>query len=1602
VIKTALMLERGFILPNYDFKYPNENIPFDEWGLKVAARQQPWPFGKRWASVNGFGFGGTNGHVVVSILGRYSWRRCILLTFTFLRQMTKGPLERKTMKEEVDTQTCERLFVVTANDKSSAEKTMQNLGIYLEQRPEVFQNDLLSNLAYTLGQRKSFHPWRIAVSASSSAELVEILSSGKISPVKQDADTPRLGWIFTGQGAQWWAMGRELLHTYPVYAAALKLADSHLTSIGAKFSLLEELEKEEDQTLINAAYLSQPSCTAIQLALVDLLRSWGICPSAVAGHSSGEIGAAYAANLITFEDAMTVAYHRGRLVPLLKQKHPTLNGCMMAVGASKDQIVPLLDQISSFLGQARIACINSPSSITISGDEPAVTLLQALLENEYPGIFVRKLQVDTAYHSHHMDLVAKEYTQALQGLKAPMPSEIPFFSSLLGRLATNEELDPTYWVQNLTCPVRFDEAVQAMCGSTHDQKLPINVICELGPHAALQGPIKQILKHVGSAALKTTYVSVLQRKKNAVTTALSMVGSLFIKGAMLNMGSINFPTPLERAPQVLVDMPRYSWNHSSKFYHESRITSVHKHHDVPRHDIIGNLASYSNDVEPTWRNVVRLDDLPWLRQYQMQGVTMFPISGFLAMAIEAAAQRAMSTNTSWDHIEVEDLNVKTPVMLSEEELEMTIELRKTQGQGDSDASQYVIIRSWSRTRGWNENCTGTITLVLTSSNEVDGQRSQKHQRRSLYAKAVDVAQAATECVSTCHMYSRLSDIGASYGSLFQGLQQCHTSSRGSVARVVKTNTVLEMPHHFESDYILHPASIEQLISMYWPVLSAINPLGTLHLPGSIGKATISSRALESFRAPGDALQAVCEPHGALLDNTPNKFSMFAVDAFGEAVISIENLSTSPIVESKDSSQEVEAQELCYKLDWEPVVERRDSSVEQEPNPCLDTEIFIVHGETAEQVQLASELTERLIKAYGASVTQGSLEAIAPAAKDKLCLVLTELDRPMLSTLSPQRFFALKATLLSAQGVLWVVRGAYHQSNNPESNMVSGLSRTLRSEGALNAFVTLDFDSSEDVHSPRLASIICDVFRLAFGSKERTEEKEFWSRNGTLFTPRVLDDRDMNEFVHGKIHPVTTEPTSLTDLRRPLRGSLATVGAAESLEFRHDHRIVQPLAGEYVEIQVQAVGLSASDLKQPGKVGLECSGVVVAVGCNVPNLSIGDRVAAITTEGSLSTVIRVPYRCAFKAPECISFESLATMPLAYCTAVYALVDQARLSEGESVLIHDAASPLGQAASAVALMLKADAWITVKTEEEKAFLMRHFSIQQDRIWFAGDTNICKMIQDRTEGHGVDVVFNTLVDRRVVRATAACIARFGHFVNIVSVQNPSLDMPCATNTTFFSVDFAALLEHRPSTAQRLLADVSRMLHYGRIHGLQNIPSFSASDAAAALQHVSSANATERSVVVFGRNDVVTVSGERIAHCLSPADLTKAPRIKRDVHLLRGDGTYILIGGTGGLGRKMAEWMVQKGARHLVLLSRSGTLRGQAASQIEALRRADVNVVVRSCNVSNREEVEHLIRHGLSDLPPIRGVVHGAMVLHVSHSTFFPIVLRTHTISRMSSLRT
>lgn len=222
VIKAALMLERGFILPNYDFKQPNPKIPWKEWNMKVPVAQRPWPRGKKYISVNNFGFGGTNGHVVLEAPPFRGRKETVAGDDT----PEKAGQGRK-------------LYVLTANDKASLSQVLKNIVIYLEQRPEIFQMDLTSNLAYTLGERRSLLQWRVAIPALNSFELIEAINGEKYTQGKE-VEPLRLGFIFTGQGAQWYAMGRELYQQYPTFTNSIVRADKGLLALGAGWSLIGE------------------------------------------------------------------------------------------------------------------------------------------------------------------------------------------------------------------------------------------------------------------------------------------------------------------------------------------------------------------------------------------------------------------------------------------------------------------------------------------------------------------------------------------------------------------------------------------------------------------------------------------------------------------------------------------------------------------------------------------------------------------------------------------------------------------------------------------------------------------------------------------------------------------------------------------------------------------------------------------------------------------------------------------------------------------------------------------------------------------------------------------------------------------------------------------------------------------------------------------------------------------------------------------------------------------------------------------------------------------------------------------------------------------
>lgn len=930
----------------------------------------------------------------------------------------------------------------------------------------------------------------------------------------------------------------------------------------------------------------------------------------------------------------------------------------------------------------------------------------------------------------------------------------------------------------------------------------------------------------------------------------------------LDMGAINFPQAMAKPPAVLTDIPRYPWNHQTSYYHQSRFTDIHKFQNDQRSDIIGALAMYSNHTEPTWRNIVRLDELPWLRHHQVQGLTIFPISGFVSMALEAIAQKASWEKVEFDALEVSDLHVATPVMLSEQDLEMTITLRpQTSTLADTGVNAEFVISSWATGKDWTQHCTGIVRTKLVQSHDVQNSRLVESQEKKFQSRLSSIANAANDIVQTDMLYERLSDIGVSYGTTFQGLSECRSSKIGSVSQLVLADTATDMPNHHESSYVVHPTMLEQLISSYWPVLNAQNgSLDVVHLPSSIRKVTVSSKISETLQANGGRLQAFCEPRTPLNNFKSNKLSMFALASIDakEPAITIEDLATAPILEKDTDTEAQSGRELCYKLEWEPAFEEKEQS-----SPAkFDAEFVIVHGETELQLSLAEELASALGALTGSTPETATLSHVE--GSNKICVFLTELDQPILSTLGEHTFEALQKLLTSIQGMLWVVKGAYDNAKNPDSNMIAGFSRTLRSEGTLMNFVTLDLDADTEQSQAGMVNTIIKVLQASLSTDRQSEEAEFMERRGSLLTPRIVNDKDMNEYVHQQVQPSSTAAAHFSDLNRPLRAFIATPGALDTVHFEDDQLAHTPLPGDEVEIQVKAIGINTRDAETamghlPGDdLGMQCSGIVTKVGADVSSIAVGDRVAAITPNGSMSTVARAHNRFLVKLPYHLSFEEAASIPLAYCTAYYSLVDCASLSEGQSVLIHHAATGVGQAAVIVAHMRGAEVYATVRTAEEKTTLVRHHGIPEERIFYAGSDSFAEFLLDETNGVGVDVVFNSLPEGELLRATWRCIAKFGHFVHVGSsnLQHVAFER-CATVSC---VDIFTLLQERPQKLQRVLGDVAKILPFGKTLCAHPITSYSITESTSALQALHVAEPHGAAVVVPREDEMVMVSRPRL----------------------------------------------------------------------------------------------------------------------------------------------
>jgi zearalenone synthase (highly reducing iterative type I polyketide synthase) len=391
--------------------------------------------------------------------------------------------------------------------------------------------------------------------------------------------------------------------------------------------LTEEFSADKKDSKINQAIYSQPICTALQIALVDLLHHWGVRPVAVIGHSSGEIAAAYCKGAISRQSAWKIAYHRGRLTNLIKHLAPHIDGGMLVAGTNEEQALEYIKQVSA--GKVSIACVNSPSNVTVSGDMLGINQLHEILTVD--SIFTRKLKVETAYHSHHMDVIAAAYMESLHDLETlpESDSQALMFSSVTGDIVKSTDLGPKYWVDNMVSMVKFSAGTQLLLNfssgmrdkkrRTRSDKAFVDILLEIGPHSTLEGPLREITQSDEAPKSTTLYLSLLSRGKNALETALEATGRLFVKGYPVDLQKVNsLRANNSGLPAPIADLPSYPWNHSSRYWCESHISAGHRFRKHPRYDLLGAPTADYNPMQPKWRNCIRKSENPWIQDHRVR------------------------------------------------------------------------------------------------------------------------------------------------------------------------------------------------------------------------------------------------------------------------------------------------------------------------------------------------------------------------------------------------------------------------------------------------------------------------------------------------------------------------------------------------------------------------------------------------------------------------------------------------------------------------------------------------------------------------------------------------------------------------------------------------------------------------------------------------------------------------------------------------------------------------------------------------------------------------------------------------------------------------
>ncbi|MDQ2873908.1 MAG: SDR family NAD(P)-dependent oxidoreductase [Actinomycetota bacterium] len=1393
----------------------------------------------------------------------------------------------------------------------------------------------LADVCWSASRRRRHHQHRMAVVGRSRDELRGQLASAAddqadLPGTARGTSKPKLVFVFPGQGSQWTGMSRQLLEREPVFRTAVENCDElirHYTG----WSLLTQLSgDDEDGAWLERTDRVQLALFGIQVGLAAWWRSVGVEPDAVVGHSVGEIAAAYVAGALSLDDAVHIIYERNRLI-----EEALGQGRMLATSLTLDQAHTLL---AGHEAQASVAIINSPRSIVLSGDPGVLEPVAATLRGQET--FHRWINVDFASHSPQMDPLVTRLRESLWAV-FPHRAAVPIVSTVTGSLVDGSALDAAYWARNLRDPVLFGDATRWLREQGHD------VFVEISPHPVLLPAIEDSLYQLSQPGIT---VPSLHRDSDEQQSLLTAVGALYRAGQAI------WWDHLCPSGGRYVRLPAYPWQRHRYWVDQPRETRHPLTADgTAAHPLLGRkLRSPLREVQ--FESELCLSATPYLDGHRVCGRLVFPAAGYLEMLAQA--------------VQDGDPRLLTDVVMHDLLTLTDSEPRRLQTvltpAGDGEARLELF--GWDRgPAAWRCYVTAHATAGPPADNPAP----------------LDLDEVRDRCpreISPAAFYERLRELGLEYGPQFRGIESIRAGDGEAIGRV-------RLPTELAADagrYGVHPALLDACLQLTGAALAGDDVAASPAAAGG-GRDVYLPVRVGSFRVavPGQAQVTGHAIIRAEADGQSRTGDVRLYDGRGQLVAQVLGLQVRKVSRAAlRTALTDDLNDWFYELQWR----RQQRATASPPGPAdLPDErgnrwLILADGGGVGQA-LADQLEQRgdtaTIVERGVRYQHEASRAtfhLDPARPEHFTRMLaadgggyygviylwaldaTPAEHTTAESLSADEALACGGALHLAQALvrqpwapsarLWLLtRGAQAPPLSaappaPAQAPLWGLGRTLRTEHPDLPCVLVDLDNSTASDDARILLAEADAARRG------SHEDQVAFRRGERFVARLTRSAPRSG----------AEPAlSLAESRQGIRLVVPEHATLDALTFDPAERPA-PAAGE-VEIRVRATGLNFRDVLNAlgaypgdaGPLGLECAGEITAVGEGVGEHHVGDAVVALAP-GCFGTFVTAPAMLAARKPESLSYAEAATIPVSFMTASYALCHLAQISPGDTILIHAAAGGLGLAAAQLALRAGADVFGTAGNEEKRSYLR---SLGLRHVMDSRTLDFAAEVKELTDGRGVDIVLNSLNGEYIPR-NLSILATGGRFAEVgkIGIWDSERIRQARPDASYFIVDLDLETRRDPAKVGGMLRQLMRDFDSGALHPLPR-HIFALPEATDAFRFMAQARQTGK-IVITQEVGLSSAAGNR----------------------LRENASYLITGGLGGLGLRVARWMADRGAQHLALIGRSEPS-APAQVTVDELTRAGVHVQVISADVAQPDQVTRALAEISASMPPLRGIVHAAGVL-------------------------